>query len=159
MTSLELMKFIQEEIKPLWPEWTLTDVEMDAWVYNLRQYSKEILAATIKEFYAGKHGQFKYPKMFPFLQIARMKYFESLPKRKASDEEMVCHYKLKCVKHDIEPNRVNQVMTFWGKRKDIRDDNTMLDAATAKCDNVSQLYGGDWVIEQTWQEYKEEIPF
>ena len=63
MTDKEANEIIDETIKPLWPDWNISDAELLVWVRKIRKYDRVNAKAAIADYYASKDGGYKKPKL------------------------------------------------------------------------------------------------
>ncbi|MFC1739146.1 hypothetical protein ACFL1G_08870 [Planctomycetota bacterium] len=147
MKEDEAYKFIDEEMKPLWPEWELSDAEIPIWIHNLKCFDFKLCRKGVRDYYTTREGSFKRPKLSGIIK-ATIPYQEAAhPIAKSEKVESTTDVFVQCTDHD-NPLRM---YTFCGiyvnvKKQDNHD--YVMRAAERTRRKCERLYGGSWIIIQ-----------
>jgi hypothetical protein len=97
MDRQTVISLLNETGKGLWPDWNLTDIELDLYSETLMRYDKSTVIVAMKKLKLDKRGGYKQPKISDLIEIIG----GFLPEPKSSNYNPAANkvwvYNLRCV--------------------------------------------------------------
>ena len=72
MNHEERLRFFDEELKGLWPQWEPTEAEIALWMGVLSGYAYDVARIALQQCVCEQTGNYRRPKPAPFLAKARV---------------------------------------------------------------------------------------
>jgi hypothetical protein len=72
MTRDERMRFIDDELKGLWPQWEPTEAEIRVWMGTLSRPAYELARRAAQQCFCERAGNFRRPMPGPFLEKLKL---------------------------------------------------------------------------------------
>lgn len=148
MNRLERERFIGQELKGLWPQWSPTDAEMRVWMGVLSDYDYSAARTAVQQCFCEQAGNYMRPKPGPLLaRLRSLRAATGQARRRPQVDIETCVF-LEC----LEAPRWN--VHLAGRRTGVyvqptsrQDDLDYVRAcAEPMRKRFEQLYGGHWII-------------
>ncbi len=147
MTHQERQRFIRQELKGLWPQWSPTEAEVRLWIGVLAPYSYDLARRALGQSFCEKGGNYRRPLPAGFLTKARLLGVQAAKSNQAVRAQAETNVFLEC----IEPPAWNRKRLGVPRPLNImpRDRQSDIDYVKARAEYVrkqfERLYGGRWI--------------
>ncbi len=150
MTRLEVQRFIDEEVKGLYPQWEATDAELRVWMSRLAPFEHEQARAAIQACFSEQGANYHRPVLGKFLERAW-----SLSRRVRSPEapsgDLTTNVFVECFtppadKPHLAGARKPVYVTPASKQSDTEYVQECAESMRLK---FAPLYGGHWITRVT----------
>lgn len=146
MQNAEKYKFIDEELKGLWPEWKPTEAETRVWLGILSNYDYKTARTSIQQYFTDQGGNYRRPKPAGFTTKANV-----IQQKKAVHKEwptvMTIHY-IECIGGPERNPKLEGARkgVFTADKNNQDDPDYVLACAETMRERYEYLYGGKWII-------------
>jgi hypothetical protein len=147
MTEQEAYDFIDNELRPLWPEGELPDAAIPVWVHHLIQFDYQLCRKGVRDYCATRDGSFKRPKLYGIIKATKPHQEAAYPDLKRETIEPWTDVSVQCVEHSNPVKRYDFDGVYVGIKKQ-DDHDYVVKAAETLRDKYEQLYGGSWIVVQ-----------
>jgi len=135
MNTIEAKSLFSEVVEKLWPNWSLSDDEVNFWASRLQYYDYNTAKYAFEQAYSESTSK---PNLKRILNFCRSKQPPKITN--SQDNEPVLLYI--CKRIDDGPGKE---LKFYSKTGKIPNEETLLANAEIKCEQLSQTYGGKWI--------------
>lgn len=147
MTRMKRQKFIDDELKGLWPQWSPTKAEMRAWMRALDRFEYGIARDALEQVFCTPAGNYQRPRLASFLAKVRLLATQASESRQRPVPEAHTHVFLECL--TPPPSHPN----WTGLRKGVYvqpaskqgDLDYVRTCAEVMRRRFEQIYGGHWI--------------
>jgi hypothetical protein len=88
MLQPECEMFVTEEIVDLYPDWSPSGAELNAWITALSKYSIVQAREALSDYYTTREGSFKRPRLFKYMGFVKtVRARENMKAREAEAKE------------------------------------------------------------------------
>lgn len=151
MDSNETDKFIENELKQLWPDWKPSDAEMRVWFGVMARFDYDTARTAAQQYFTDTGGNYKRPKPAGIITKAQVIIQNRNVGQRTTKEPVLTNVYIEC----LEPPERNPKLE--GKRKAVyaatdalqSDPDHLLRCAETMRRKFEQLYGGKWITVQT----------
>jgi hypothetical protein len=147
MTRAERLRFIDEELKGLWPQWTPTDAELCVWMSDLAPLPYDVARAAARACFREQTLNYQRPVLRRFLDKART-LLRSTTGVCSETRDVQTRVFLECLNAPPhQPNLAGRRTGVYVLPTSRQDDLDYVRAcAEPMRKRFEQLYGGHWII-------------
>ncbi len=147
MMREERLRFIEEELRGLWPQWDPTEAELRVWMGVLGDYEYGVSRTALQQCFCGPAGHYGRPRPVGFLERVKALRGPTRPSVALRADEMAPRIYLECI--EAPPDKPHRL----GKRKPLfvppaawrHGEDGILACAQATAAAFDHLYGGHWI--------------
>ncbi len=148
MTRAERLRFIDEELKGLWPQWTPTDAEMRVWMAVLADDDHGVAQRALQQCFCEQAGNYTRPKPAPLLAKLRSLRVATAGARRSQQADIRTRVFLECIEAPswnvhLAQRRVGVYVLPVERLEDV---DYVGRCAESMRRRFAQLYGGVWIV-------------
>lgn len=148
MNREERMRFLDEELKGLWPQWEPTEAEIALWMGVLSGYAYSVARTALQQCVCEQAGNYRRPKPAPFLAKARVLSARTYGSGRPHQPDVQTTVFVECRQPPSRnPNLAGARKGVFTLRQD--DPDHVRDCAESMRKRIERLYGGHWITVHT----------
>lgn len=147
MTRVERLRFIDEELKGLWPQWMPMEAEVRVWMGVLGRYSYDMARAAVQQVFCGEGSNYRRPLPARFLAKARLLATPARGCRGERGAHEDTNVFIRCVEpssRNANLRGVERAVYVWPTFKQ-SDADYVRACADVMRRQFERLYGGHWI--------------
>jgi len=147
MLRAEKIKFMDDELKGLWPDWKPTEAETRVWFGVLEKYDYEVARNAAQKYFLDTGGNFRRPKPGGFIAKASVISQGKTGKKNESDVPQTNVF-ISCIEApEHHPNMTDhKIPVFPEDLSRIGDPDYVRSCAHGLAEKFRQLYEGHWIV-------------
>jgi len=147
MTREERLRFIDEELKGLWPQWDPTEAEIRVWMKVLAGLDHAVAREALQQCFCAEAGNYRRPRPGPLLAKARALCHGADDYRLRPLRDPTTNVYIECERPPAHRRHLAAARMGVYVRPLSRqnDPDYLWDCAQAMRKRVEQLYGGRWI--------------
>ena len=143
MNHEERLRFIDKELKGLWPQWVTTDAEVRVWMSSLEPFDYGVARAAAQACFRGQAANYHRPVLRKFLDQAKA-LTRPTPGGRRQRPDPTTNVFVECL--EAPPHRPSlagaRKPVFTTKQDDPDHVRACAESMRTKCEH---LYGGHWI--------------
>ncbi len=147
MTRHEQHRFIDQELKGLWPQWSPTDAEVRVWTALLSEYDYDAARSALLQCFCEQAGNYTRPRPAPFLARLRSLRVATPQARRPPQADIQTRVFLECI--EAPPWNVHlaqrRVGVYVLPAARLDDVEYVRRCAESMRRRFIPLYGGAWI--------------
>ena len=151
MDRAEVTKYIETELKGLWPDWNPTEAEMRVWFGVLAPFNYDVAQIAAQQYFSDTGGNFKRPKPNGIITKARVILQTRNVGRQNAKEPILTTVYIECLKPpERNPKLEGKRKAVYAATDELQcDTDHVLRCAETMRREYERLYGGQWITVQT----------
>jgi hypothetical protein len=151
MTREERMRFIDKELRGLWPQWDPTEAEIEVWMNCLAPFACDAAHAALHAYYCSENGNYRRPKPAGFLAQVRARPDSGDGAGRAPLPAWVTNTYVECLHApEYAPHRAGWRRPVFVKPLSRQSDPEHVRACAESLRTKQQeTYGGQWIVVRT----------
>ena len=146
MTSEEPPRFLEEELKGLWPEWNPTNAEMCVWTAAIKPLTYALARSAAQASFRQQRANYRRPVLSRFIEQVHILGRSTNRRRERPDPTTTVY--IECIEAPPgKPHLRGVSKGIFTTRQD--DPDHVLACAESMRKHFSRLYGGHWITLQT----------
>jgi len=147
MLRAEKLKFIQNVLIGLWPDWKPTDEESRVWFGHLDKYDYETARTAAEQYFSDAGGNYRRPKPWGLIIKASLIIQKRGGGTKPAELPQTTFYIRCIIPPDDHPNRTDHMIPVYPEDlKRIDDPDYVRNCAHGLAERFKELYGGVWSV-------------
>jgi hypothetical protein len=151
MDRNEKLKFIDVELKGLWPEWDPTEAELRVWLGILGRYDYDVAQVAVQQYFSEQAGNYRRPKPAKFVEKVRLILQRCSSGVRDSSPTLTTNVYIECLEPpERNPNLIGASLPVFVLPTSKQDDlDYVLACAETMRKRFEHLYSGKWITRQT----------
>lgn len=150
MNHEERTRFIDEDLRGLWPQWDATDAELRVWATELAAFDYNLARRAVQAYYTEQMVHAHRPLLGRFLAQARVLSGPAARGRRGPSD-ITTDVFLECIEPpEAKPHLagVRKPVYVWPRSKQ-SDPDYVSACAESMRKHFNRLYGGHWIVIRT----------